>query len=101
MFDTARPATRVTLTVLLAGAVALQLLMPLVGANPELHVWAVGLLGFIVGMVAMSIVWLLCAVPNADVRPATLNFLLLVATLGPGFAVLLTWLFGDDAGMAS
>ena len=101
MFDRSRPATRVTLTVLLAGAVALQLLMPLVGADPELHTLAVGLFGFVVGMVVMSIIWLLCAVPNADVRPATLNFMLLVATMGPGFAVLLTWLFGDDAGVSA
>jgi hypothetical protein len=96
MFDNARPATRVTLTVLLAGAVALQQLMPLVGADPQQQGLAIGLLGFVLGMVAMALVWLLCAVPNADVRPSTLNFMLLLATFGPGFAVLLAWLFGED-----
>lgn len=101
MFDNARPATRITLTVLLAGAVALQLLMPLLGTDPALHALAVALLGFILGTVVVSIALLVFAVPNADVPPATLNFLLLVATMGPGFAVLLTWLFGDDPGMAS
>jgi O-antigen/teichoic acid export membrane protein len=101
MFDTASPATRVTLTVLLAGAAALQLLMPLVGSDPALHGAAIGLFGFILGTVVVSIAWLLFAVPHADVPPATLNFMLLLATMGPGFAVLLTWLFGDDSGLAS
>ena len=100
MFDRARPATRITVSVMLAGAVALQLLMPLVG-GPDMYTWAIGLFGFIVGMVVVSIGWLVFAVPNADVRPATLNFLLLVATMGPGFAVLLTWLYGDDGGMVT
>ena len=96
MFDRARPATRVTLTVLLAGAAALQLLMPLVGSDPAQHVLAVGLLGFVIGAVVLSIGWLLYAVPGADFTPATVNFMLLLAALGPGFAVLLSWLFSEE-----
>jgi hypothetical protein len=91
MFDRARPATRVTLTVLLAGAVALQQLMPLVSGP-----LAIGLFGFVVGAVLLSLAWLLCAVPDADVPPPMLDFMLLLATVGPGFALLLTWLFGDE-----
>jgi hypothetical protein len=101
MFEGVRPATRITLTAVLAGCVALQLLMPLVGSDPDLHGLALCLFGFVVGTVTVSIAWLLWGVPNADVRPATVNFLLLVATMGPGFAVLLTWLFGDDGGVAT
>ena len=96
MFETVRPATRIILTALLLGCLALQALMPMLSLDPALHGVAIGVFGFVVGTVTVSILWLVFAVPNADVRPGILSFLLLVATMGPGFAVILTWLFGDD-----
>lgn len=91
MLQRLRPATRLSLAMVLIGWLLLQVILPVfshVPALPELG----RILTLLVAAAIPLCTWLLVIfVPDADVPPESLEFLVLVASLGFAATLVLRW----------
>jgi hypothetical protein len=91
MLQRLRPTTRLSLAVLLLGWLLLQVALPAFSHVPAMPEFGRTLLLLVAAAVPVC-TWLLTSLfPDADVPPESLEFLLMVASLGFAATLVLRW----------
>lgn len=86
-----RPATRLTLALLLLGWLLLQVVLLMLGGLPNMGETVRTITLLIVAAVPVTAWLLVVHFPDADVSPESLKFLLMVAAMGFAAAAAMRW----------
>jgi hypothetical protein len=100
MLQRLRPTTRLSLAMVLLGWLLLQVTLPVFSHVPALPEFGRTLLLLVAAAIPVFTWLLLSLFPDADVPPESLEFLILVASLGIAATLVLRWARTPHSGIA-